>query len=71
MNDNGIEKLFGSAIRTWRTRRGISQHELARRANLQRSYISDVERGTRNASLRSVKKLADALKVSPQTLFRY
>jgi len=45
--------------------------ELARRANLQRTYISDIERGARNTSLRSIKRLADALKVSLQTLFRF
>jgi transcriptional regulator with XRE-family HTH domain len=71
MNKNGIEKHFGKAIRNWRTRRGLSQQELARRANLQRTYISDVERGARNTSLRSIKKLADALKVSLQMLFQF
>jgi transcriptional regulator with XRE-family HTH domain len=76
MKNNGIEKYeiekhFGAAIRNWRTRRGISQHELARRARLQRTYISDIERGARNTSLRSIKKLADALKISLQMLFRF
>jgi len=71
MENDGIEKHFGMALRSWRTRRGISQHELARRANLQRSYISDVERGERNTSLQSIKKLADALNISPQRLFQF
>lgn len=71
MKNNDIEKHFGIAIRSWRTRRGISQNELARRAHLQRTYISDIERGARNTSLRSIKKLADALKISLQMLFRF
>jgi transcriptional regulator with XRE-family HTH domain len=71
MKNNDIEKHFGNAIRSWRTRRGLSQQELARRANLQRTYISDVERGARNSSLRSIKKLADALQISLQLLFRF
>jgi len=71
MKNNDIEKHFGIALRKWRTRRGISQHELACRAHLQRTYISDIERGTRNTSLRSIKKLADALKIPIQTLFRF
>jgi transcriptional regulator with XRE-family HTH domain len=71
MKSNDIEKHFGIAIRNWRTRRGISQDELARRARLQRTYISDIERGARNTSLRSIKKLADALKISLQMLFRF
>jgi CheY-like chemotaxis protein len=36
---------------------------------LQRSYISDVERGSRNVSLKSIEKLADALGISVLTLF--
>jgi len=70
MKNNDIEKKFGAAIRNLRNRRGISQDELARRARLQRTYISDIERGARNTSLRSIKKLADALNVSLQMLFR-
>lgn len=71
MKDKKIEQLFGGVLRKWRTRRGFTQHELARRANLQRSYISDVERGERNTSLQSIKKLADALNISPQRLFQF
>jgi transcriptional regulator with XRE-family HTH domain len=71
MKDNDIEKHFGISLRKWRARRGISQHELACRAKLQRTYVSDIERGKRNASLRSIKKLADALKISLQALFRF
>ena len=70
MKNNDIEKSFGVSIRNWRIRRGISQLELARRARLQRTYISDIERGARNTSLRNIKKLADALKISLQALFR-
>jgi CheY-like chemotaxis protein len=48
---------------------GISQEELAARAGLHRTYVSDVERGERNPSIGSVQKLADALQVSLSTLF--
>lgn len=71
MDDRNIQQLFGGTLRKWRTRRGISQDELARRATLQRTYVSDVERGRRNPSLRNIKKLADALNVSPQRLFQF
>jgi len=50
---------------------GISQEELAERANLHRTYISDVERGARNVSLASIGKLARALEVSIPTLLSY
>lgn len=56
-------------VRAWRSRLGISQEELAGRAGLHRTYVSDVERGTRNVSLASIDKLAAALEVSVATLF--
>lgn len=55
-------------MRTWRKQRGISQEELAGRAGLHRTYVSDVERGARNVSLESIDKLATALEVSIATL---
>ncbi|HUB86312.1 MAG TPA: response regulator [Verrucomicrobiae bacterium] len=64
-----IEKRLGMAVKNWRTRLSLPQDELARRAGLQRSYISDVERGSRNVSLKSIEKLADALGISILTLF--
>ena len=64
-----IEKRLGIAVKTWRTRLKIPQDDLAKRAGFHRSYISDIERGSRNVSLKSIEKLADALGVSILTLF--
>jgi ribosome-binding protein aMBF1 (putative translation factor) len=64
-----IEKRFGMSVKTWRTRLKIPQDDLARRAGFHRSYISDIERGARNVSLKSIEKLADALGISVLTLF--
>jgi two-component system response regulator len=64
-----IEKQLGISVKNWRTRLGLPQDALALRAGLQRSYISDVERGSRNVSLKSIEKLADALGISVLTLF--
>jgi CheY-like chemotaxis protein/predicted XRE-type DNA-binding protein len=64
-----IEKRLGISVKNWRTRLGLPQDALALRAGLQRSYISDVERGSRNVSLKSIEKLADALGISVLTLF--
>jgi transcriptional regulator with XRE-family HTH domain len=69
MNKIEVQRRFGEAVRRWRHQRSISQDELAGRAGLHRTYISDLERGTRNVSLRSIEKLADALEVSIVTLF--
>ena len=63
-----VKKSFGAAVRAWRSHSGISQEELAERAGLHRTYICDIERGTRNPSLESIKSLARALEISTATL---
>jgi two-component system, response regulator len=64
-----VKKQFGAAVRLHRGQLGISQEELAGRAGLHRTYISDVERGARNVSLESIHRLADALEIPLSTLF--
>ena len=64
-----IEKQFGTVVRKWRAKLRITQEDLAERAGLSRTYVCDIERGTRNISLKNVQKLADGLSVSLLTLF--
>jgi CheY-like chemotaxis protein len=64
-----LRTLLGTAIKSGRSKLGISQEELAYRAGLHRTYISDLERGARNPSIESVEKLAQALQVSVSMLF--
>lgn len=64
-----IKQRFGLAIKQRRGELGISQEELAFRSGLHRTYISDIERGTRNPSLENIEKLAKALEISTSTLF--
>jgi CheY-like chemotaxis protein len=64
-----LKALLGAAIKSQRSTLGISQEELAYRAGLHRTYISDVERGARNPSIESIEKLARALEISVSTLF--
>jgi transcriptional regulator with XRE-family HTH domain len=63
------QKSFGASVKAQRSQLGISQEELAWRANLHRTYVCDVERGTRNISLQSIHKLARALEISVSALF--
>jgi CheY-like chemotaxis protein/DNA-binding XRE family transcriptional regulator len=63
------KKNFGITVKSRRNQLGISQETLAERANLHRTYISDVERGARNLSLESMSKLARALDTSVSALF--
>lgn len=61
MSDIAIR--FGLRLRELRREQGVSQEELAARAELHRTYVSSVERGERNVSLETVEKLAKALKL--------
>ena len=54
-------KAVGKVVQEKRMGLGISQEELARRAKLHRTYVSDVERGERSVSLITLCKLAEAL----------
>ena len=54
-----IEVKFGHRIKELRLKQNISQEELAFRCGLSKNYISDVERGTRNVSLKSIEKIAN------------
>ena len=60
---------FGQTIRAIRNRRAISQESLALQCGLDRTYISGIERGTRNPSLTNILKIAAALDVRPAELF--
>ena len=64
-----LKLLLGNAIKEQRYALGISQEELASRAGLHRTYVSEVERGERNPSIVSIEKLAHALEVSFTSLF--
>jgi CheY-like chemotaxis protein/DNA-binding XRE family transcriptional regulator len=60
---------LGVAVRQCRQRLGLTQEELAWRADMHRSYIADIERGGRNITLRSITSLARALAVTVGSLF--
>lgn len=64
-----ITERFGKRIRTLRKERGLSQEDLAELCNLDRTYISGIERGFRNVALRNIETLAQALGVSISDLF--
>jgi transcriptional regulator with XRE-family HTH domain len=61
---------FGKAVRRLRKKRRLSQEALADLASLHATFIGRIERGVQNVSLKTVQKLAKALKVKPDKLFR-
>ena len=64
-----IASFVGPAIRDLREQVGISQEELAGRANLDRTYISGIERGRRNPSVKSLQRVANALTIGLDIVF--
>ena len=64
-----IAKIIGQRIRNYRTQKGLSQEKLAELAGCHPTYIGQLERGEKNATLESVEKIAAAMDVSLSELF--
>ena len=60
-----IAKKLGARIQKLRQEKGLSQEELAFEADLHRTYISHVERGSRNITFIGLCKIAKGLKMHP------
>lgn len=59
---------FGDSVREIRKEKGLSQEELAHKADLHRTYIGMIERAEKNITLVNIEKIANALEVSLITL---
>jgi transcriptional regulator with XRE-family HTH domain len=59
-----IAERFGERMRLLRKQRGLSQEAFAAKCGLDRTYISGIERGRRNVSLRNIAVIAKALDIS-------
>lgn len=70
MNESRKKILLalGLLVKQQRTALGISQEELGFRANLDRTYISGVERGVRNPSITALVNLASGLGITVANL---
>jgi transcriptional regulator with XRE-family HTH domain len=69
-NKPDIRERLGFAIKSRREELGLTQEDLAHRAGIHRTYLSDVERGSRNICLINIERLAAALSLQPSALFR-
>jgi len=63
-----LRQRFGQVVRMTREDRGWSQEQLAGRADLNRSYLGEIERGTVMPSIETAAKLAAALGISLSSL---
>ncbi|HEY5550672.1 MAG TPA: helix-turn-helix domain-containing protein [Opitutaceae bacterium] len=69
--DSELQTKLGAVVRACRNQLGITQEELAWRANMHRTYLADIERGTRNVTLQTVAHLAKGLQITVGKLFAY
>ena len=60
---------FGERVREIRKEKGLSQEELAHKADLHRTYIGMIERAEKNLTLVNIEKIANALEVKINHLF--
>ena len=59
---------FGKKVRDARTKKGLSQEQLAHIANVHRTYIGMIERAEKNITLINIEKIAKALEVNIKDL---
>ena len=69
--NQSVESRFGRRVKEIRMFQQMSQEELAWRSQLSKNYISDVENGRRNVSLKAIEKFAKGLGVEIIDLFRW
>lgn len=65
-----IQEKFGTTIRELRLRKSISQEKLALDAGIDRTYIGDIEKGTRNVSIEVIEKLSKYFQMPISELFK-
>ena len=63
-----ILKVFGSNVKAYRQRIGLSQEAFAEKCGMHRTYISAIECFRRSISLENIQKIADALEIEPYQL---
>ncbi len=68
---DSFTSAFGAHVRSLRLGLGLSQEEVAHRAGLHVTYLSGIERGKRNPSLKNLRRLAGALGVGVGELFAF
>ncbi len=65
-----VRKRVGLNVQRLRRDKGLSQEELAHRAEIHQTYLSGVEGGKRNPSVMVLARIAAALRVDIEELFR-
>ena len=63
-----ILRAFGFSVKRQRETKGLTQEALAEKADIDRTYLSDIERGTRNPGIKNVVRIAKALGITAARL---
>ncbi|MBB6454628.1 transcriptional regulator with XRE-family HTH domain [Salirhabdus euzebyi] len=71
MQEKQLSKIIGERIRMMRKAKRLSQEELAHKAGLHPTYIGQLERGEKNATIESVSKVANGLQVNLEEIVRF
>jgi transcriptional regulator with XRE-family HTH domain len=66
--EGDLQQTVGENLRAYRRARGINQEDFADVLGLHRTYLGDIERGTRNLSLKKVEQFAALLDIEPLSL---
>ncbi|MFN3968964.1 helix-turn-helix domain-containing protein [Flavobacterium sp.] len=64
-----IKEKFGNKVKALREEKGFSIEQLANISNVDRNYISDIEKGKRNASIEIIEKVITGLESDFATFF--
>ena len=65
-----MKQKFGLVVRELRIQKGVSQERMALDADIDRTYVGHIEKGTRNVSIEIAEKLATYFQISISELFR-
>ena len=65
-----ITKKLGQNIKKIRTQKGMSQGDICRALDMDRGYMSAIENGKKNVTIKQLERLAQALDVSPNQLLK-
>jgi transcriptional regulator with XRE-family HTH domain len=64
-----LQEIVGERIAHLRKEKKISQQKFSYEANIERTYLTHIEKGRKNISLSTLEKIINALEVSPVEFF--
>lgn len=71
MSYNELLNKFGVKLKYLRLMNNMTQEELAEKLEVDSHYLSDIECGRRNITMKTIYKIASTLNVSPEKLFNF